>query len=35
MKHFPDLYEPAMRTLSYCDSMNLAPWIKCRTVIIY
>ena len=22
-----------MRTLSYCDNLNLAPWIKCRTVV--
>jgi cephalosporin-C deacetylase len=33
LKAFPQLYEQAMRTLSYCDCMNLAPWIKCRTVI--
>jgi cephalosporin-C deacetylase len=33
LKAFPDLVEPAMRTLSYCDNLNLAPWIKCRTVI--
>ena len=33
LKAFPDLVEPALRTLSYCDNLNLAPWIKCRTVI--
>jgi len=29
----PHLYDDAIRTLSYCDNLNLAPWIKCRTVI--
>jgi len=29
----PHLYEDVLRTLSYCDNLNLAPWIKCRTVI--
>ena len=33
LKAFPDQYETAFRTLSYCDCMNLAPWITCRTVI--
>jgi cephalosporin-C deacetylase len=33
LKAFPDLYEQAFRTLSYCDNLNLAPMIKCRTVI--
>jgi cephalosporin-C deacetylase len=33
LKSFPNLYDTAMRTLSYCDCLNLAPWIKCRTVI--
>src|SRR4030095_9265647 len=33
LKAFPDLGEPAMRTLSYCDNLNLAPMVKCRTVI--
>lgn len=33
LKSFPDLYETALRTLSYCDCLNLAPWITCRTVI--
>ena len=32
LKAFPDLVEPALRTLSYCDNLNLAPWMKCRTV---
>ena len=26
-------YEQTFPTLSYCDALNLAPWIKCRTVI--
>ncbi|MBV8781578.1 MAG: alpha/beta fold hydrolase [Phycisphaerae bacterium] len=33
LKSFPQLYDTAYRTLSYCDNMNLAPRIKCRTVI--
>ncbi|HYO07514.1 MAG TPA: alpha/beta fold hydrolase [Tepidisphaeraceae bacterium] len=33
LKSFPELYEQAFRTLSYCDALNLAPWIKCRTLI--
>jgi cephalosporin-C deacetylase len=33
LKTFPDLYEQTIRTLSYFDCLNLAPWIKCRTVI--
>jgi cephalosporin-C deacetylase len=33
LKSFPHLQEDAMRTLSYFDNLNLAPWIKCRTVI--
>ncbi len=33
IKAFPELYEQAFRTLSYCDNLNLAPMIKCRTVI--
>jgi cephalosporin-C deacetylase len=33
LRVFPHLYEQSMRTLSYCDTMNLAPWIGCRTVI--
>jgi cephalosporin-C deacetylase len=33
IKQFPNLHEQALRTLSYCDNMNLAPRIKCRTVI--
>ena len=32
-KTYPDLYEPAMATLSYCDCVNLAPWITCRTIV--
>jgi len=33
IKVFPDLHQQALRTLSYCDNLNLAPWITCRTVI--
>ncbi|MCC7196545.1 MAG: acetylxylan esterase [Gemmatimonadaceae bacterium] len=33
LKIHPHLHESAMRTLSYCDNLNLAPWIKCRTII--
>jgi cephalosporin-C deacetylase len=33
LKQFPSLFDRAIRTLSYCDCMNLAPWIKCRTVV--
>ncbi len=32
-KAFPAIESAAMRTLSYCDNLNLAPRIKCRTVI--
>lgn len=33
LKLHPHVHEQAMRTLSYFDNLNLAPWIKCRTVI--
>jgi cephalosporin-C deacetylase len=33
LKAFPDLVEQTFRTLSYCDCLNLAPMIKCKTVI--
>lgn len=33
LKLYPDRYEQTFRTLSHFDCMNLAPWIKCRTVI--
>jgi cephalosporin-C deacetylase len=33
LKSFPNLHDTVMRTLSYCDCLNLAPWIKCRTII--
>lgn len=33
LKAHPALHETVMRTLSYCDCLNLAPWIKCRTLI--
>jgi len=33
LKQFPSLFDTAIRTLSYCDCMNLSPWITCRTVV--
>jgi cephalosporin-C deacetylase len=33
LKVFPHLYEQTIRTLSYFDCLNLAPWITGRTVI--
>ena len=33
LKQFPNLMEQAFRTLSYSDCVNLAPWIKCRTIV--
>ena len=33
LKAHPQMYEQAFRTLSYCDCLNLARWIKCKTVI--
>lgn len=33
LKQNPQLYDTAIRTLSYIDNMNLAPMIRCRTVI--
>lgn len=33
LKQYPHHYADVIRTLSYCDCMNLAPWIKCRTVV--
>ena len=32
-KKYPDREEKAMKTLAYCDVMNLAPWIKCKSVV--
>lgn len=32
-KSFPGEYEQAIRTLSYHDCMNLAPWIDCRIIV--
>ena len=34
LKAYPHLYDAAFRTLSYCDCLNLAPWVKCRTVVL-
>jgi cephalosporin-C deacetylase len=33
LKAFPHHYDDVIRTLSYCDNLNLASWIKCRTVV--
>jgi cephalosporin-C deacetylase len=33
LRSFPHLYETSLRTLSYCDNLNLAPRIRCRTVV--
>lgn len=33
LKSFPLLYDEVIRTLSYFDCVNLAPWIRCRTVV--
>ena len=33
LKGFPHLYEQALRTLSYFDCLNLAPWVRCRTLV--
>jgi cephalosporin-C deacetylase len=33
LKQFPHLYETVTRTLSYIDILNLAPRIRCRTVV--
>ena len=33
LKSFPPLYDEVMRTLSYFDCVNLAPWIRCRTIV--
>ena len=33
LRHHPNLYDAAFATLSYCDCLNLAPWITCRTVV--
>ena len=33
LKSFPNLHDQVFRTLSYFDCLNLAPWVRCRTVI--
>ncbi len=33
IKHHPHLHEDVLRTLSYCDCLNFAPRIRCRTII--
>jgi len=30
----PHLYEQTIRTLSYFDNVNLASWVRCRTVVL-
>jgi cephalosporin-C deacetylase len=32
-KTYPHLHSEMLRTLSYCDTINLAPWISCPTVV--
>lgn len=34
LKTFPQLHDCVFATLSYCDGMNLAPMIRCRTVVL-
>ena len=34
LKSHPHLYEQAIRTLSYFDNINLASWVRCRTVVL-
>jgi cephalosporin-C deacetylase len=33
IRAYPQLHNHVFRTLSYFDCLNLAPWIKCRTLI--
>jgi cephalosporin-C deacetylase len=33
IKQNPTTYDRVIQTLSYFDNMNLAPWIKCKTII--
>ncbi|HEY7119647.1 MAG TPA: alpha/beta fold hydrolase [Tepidisphaeraceae bacterium] len=33
LKNFPQLYDTVIRTLSYFDNLNLAPWIRCKTIV--
>jgi cephalosporin-C deacetylase len=33
LKAHPTERDRVIRTLSYCDNLNLSPWIKCRTVM--
>ncbi len=33
LKMHPPLHDQVFRTLSYCDCLNLAPWVRCRTVV--
>jgi cephalosporin-C deacetylase len=33
LRAFPALRDRVIRTLSYCDCMNLAAWIRCRTIV--
>jgi cephalosporin-C deacetylase len=33
IKSYPPLYDEVIRTLSYFDCVNLAPWVRCRTIV--
>jgi len=33
LKSYPSMYDDVLRTLSYFDCVNLAPWIRCRTIV--
>lgn len=33
LKQFPHLTDTVFRTLSYFDCVNLAPWVRCKTVV--
>ena len=34
LKAYPHLYDQTIRTLSYFDNINLASWVRCRTVVL-
>ena len=34
LKAHPGLTDQVIRTLSYCDNINLAPNVRCRTVVL-
>ena len=33
LKSYPHLHGEVLRTLSYFDCLNLAPWVRCRTIV--